>query len=300
MKLVKVAAAVSLCSLVFATGNLSAASQTPDKVMMQISKALQNNHPEVVFKALPASYQKDINSLVSDAAKRMDAEVWKAGNDVLKSALKVAKTKKDLLLQSQMLANNPKKDEISKNWNSAVKMVSTLVNSDFTNLQKLRAADMEKMLASSGAAIMRQATSMQSASEIKVKLDKLKSMKATLISQKGDSAKIKVTAEGEEPKEVEFVRVEGKWIPKNMADEFSESIKSAHEGLAKLDFSNENGQKLKKQLLQQFSMAKSMLEQAEKAESKEQLDGILMGMMMSIMMSSQNGAGAPPPGLPSN
>jgi hypothetical protein len=294
MKFVRTAMAVSVCSLAMTVGvNNIQAAQSPDQVVMQLSKAIQNNRPEVVFQALPASYQKSIQGLVADAAKRMDTEVWNAGQELLKTAVNVAKKQKNLLLQSQMLASNPNKDKIAKDWDNSIKMISTLIKSDFTDIKKLREADIEKMLATSGATIMKEATSLRSAGELQENINKLKSVKATLVSKTGNTAKVKITSDGEEPEVVDFVKIEGKWIPKEMADGFTESIKEAHEGLKKMDFTTPEGKKAKEMILKQISVAKNMLTKAGDAKSKEELDGILMGMMMSIMMSMQPQSGGP-------
>jgi hypothetical protein len=299
MKLVKLVGMVSVSGLVLVAGcGKPKAAKTPDKVVTQIAKAVQNNQPEVIFQALPASYQKDINSVVSEAAKKMDAELWNAGHDLMKNVVKVAGKQKKLLLQSKILANNSKKDEISKDWDNAIKSISTLLDSDFTNIKKLRNADMAKMLATSGAAIMKQATAVKSNSEVSEALAKLKSIKATIVSQDGDSAKVKIEAEGEEAKEFDFVKIEDKWIPKEIADSFAAKVKAARENIAKIDFNSPDGKKIKEMVIKQIKVADDMLKTAEKAKTKEELDGILMGMMMQIMMSSQGAAGTTAPPVP--
>jgi len=299
MKLVKLVGIVSVSGLVLVAGcGKPKAAKTPDKVVTQIAKAVQNNQPEVIFQALPASYQKDINSVVSEAAKKMDAELWNAGHDLMKNVVKVAGKQKKLLLQSKMLANNPQKDEISKDWDNAIKSISTLLDSDFTNIKKLRNADMAKMLATSGAAIMKQATAVKSNSEVSETLAKLKSIKATMVSQDGDSAKVKIEAEGEEAEEIDFVKIEDKWIPKEIADSFAAKVKAARENIAKIDFNSPDGKKMKEMVMKQIKVADDMLKTAEKAKTKEELDGILMGMMMQIMMSSQGAAGTTAPPVP--
>ena len=299
MKLVKLVGIVSVSGLVLVAGcGKPKAAKTPDKVVTQIAKAVQNNQPEVIFQALPASSQKDINSVVSEAAKKMDAELWNAGHDLMKNVVKVAGKQKKLLLQSKMLANNPQKDEISKDWDNAIKSISTLLDSDFTNIKKLRNADMAKMLATSGAAIMKQATAVKSNSEVSETLAKLKSIKATMVSQDGDSAKVKIEAEGEEAEEIDFVKIEDKWIPKEIADSFAAKVKAARENIAKIDFNSPDGKKMKEMVMKQIKVADDMLKTAEKAKTKEELDGILMGMMMQIMMSSQGAAGTTAPPVP--
>jgi hypothetical protein len=299
MKKMRMVAAVSVCVgvavMMAGCGKKPAAAKTPDKAVMNAVKALQKDKPQELFTALPASYQKDINSVVADAAKKMDEEVWNAGQDLLKQVVKIAKTKKKLILQSSMLASNPNKDEVEKNWDQGIDMLSTLINSDFTNLKKLRKGDVAAILANSGSTIMKKAKKLKT--EASEEIEKLNTVKATLVSQDGDKAKVKIEAKDEEPETVDFVRVEGQWIPADMAEGFTEGIESARENIAKIDFTSEEGKKLKSQILTQISAIKTSLKQVESAKTKEDLDGAMMGIIMSFMASGMMGGGqsAPPP-----
>jgi hypothetical protein len=300
MKYSKLISAVSVCACVAIVGcgkPAAKVAKTPDQAVMQATKALQDNQPQVLFQSLPASYQTEIKSVVSDAAGRMDEEVWNAGQDLLKSVLKVAKTKKDILLETSMLAANPKKEELSKNWDQAVEMLSAVVNSDFADLQKLRKADIEAMLAGSGSDLMKMASKFNSNDEMKQNMDKLKNTKAALVSQDGDTAKVKVSTEGEDDEVVDFVKIEGKWIPKDMADGFAEQIKTAKENLSKLDFTTKEGKAAKEMILKQIGTAKDLIAKAQEAKTKEEMDGVMMGLMMSAMSSRMGpgGAGGMPP-----
>jgi hypothetical protein len=299
MKHFRIAAVASLCACVLVVGcgkKKPAPAKTADKAVMTVTKALQDNQPQVVFQSMPASYQAEIKSVVTDAASRMDEEVWNESRDLLKSVVKIAKAKKELLLQTSMLAANPKKEELSKNWDQGMDMLSTILSSDFADLKKLRKGDIEALLAGSGSEIMKKASKLKSNAEMQENLEKLKSVKAALESQEGNVAKVKITADGEEPETVDFVKVEGKWLPKDMADNFAAKVKEARENLSEIDFSSEEGKALKAKILTQISAAKTMLSKAEAAKTKEEMDGVLMGMMMSVMMSGgAGGAGTPPP-----
>jgi len=299
MKHFRIAAVASLCACVLVVGcgkKKPAVAKTADKAVMTVAKALQDNQPQVVFQSLPASYQTEIKSVISDAATRMDEEVWNEGRDLLKSVVKIAKDKKDLLLQTRMLAANPQKDELSKNWDQGVDMLSALLSSDFADLKQLRKGDIEALLSGSGSEIMKKATKIKSNAEMQENLEKLKTVKATLESEAGDVATVKITADGEDPQVVDFVKVEGRWLPKDMADNFAAKVKEARENLSKIDFSSEEGKAAKAKIMTQIAAVKTMLAKAEDAKTKEEIEGVMMGVMMSVMMSGgMGGAGAPPP-----
>lgn len=284
MKFSRVAVVFSACGLMFMAGcggcGKAKVAKTPDKAVMQAAKAVQDNHPEVLFQALPPSYQNEIESLVSDAAKRMDPEIWDASKDLMKTALKVAKKHKKLILQTEMFAHGRDKDEVSKNFDNSIKLMSAFLKSDFANIKKLQKAKIEKMLASDGSDIMKLAKSFADRYN-KEEMDAIYSVKATLVSQGGDTAKVKIEAKDEPTEEIDFVKVEGHWIPKDMKDEFPEMISDMKEAIAEIDFSSADGKKTKAMILTQIGVVKSALDSMEKAKTKEELEGVLQGLMMN-------------------
>ncbi len=303
MKYSKIFAAVSVVasvSVMGCGGSSEKPAKTPDAVVMQVTKAIDQNQPQAVFQALPASYQADINSIVADAAKKMDTEVWSEGQALIKQVLKVAKAKKSLILETRMLAANPDKDELSKSWDQSLEMLETLLDSDFADLNKLRKGDVENLLSGSGSELMKKAKNASVGhpgyAEMKANLEKMKSVKASVESQDGDTAIVKIEAKGETPETVNFVRVEGKWIPKDMADSFTLKIAEARANIEKIDFTSEEGKAAKAKIMQQIGMVKTMIAQAESAKTSAELEGVMMGIMMGAM--SMGGGPGGPGGMP--
>jgi len=267
---------------------------TPDAAIMGIAKALVNSQPQNLFKALPASYQKELTALISDAAKRMDAELWAEGRGILQDLVNIAKTKKELILKTQMVARVKDKAAFSKSWDDGVAALTMLLNCDVTKLEKLREANIVNLLTNVSETMKKLSMIVSEQTDEKDDiLAKLKAMKVTVLSQEGNKAVVKIETTGEEPETEEMVLVEGKWIPKDFADGFVKTIKEARESVAKIEFTSDKGKAMKAQIMQQLTMVKMMLKQAESATTPEQFDNMLMGMMMGMM--SMGGAGMPPP-----
>jgi len=268
----------------------SAPATTPDVALMNVAKSIGNNEPGAIFKALPASYQKEISSVISEAATKMDAELWAEGRGLIKSLVNIAKTKKDLLLQTQMMADVQDKVAFSKSWDDGVAMLETILANDITNLEKLRKGDVNSLLVNASE-IMKKFSALYSDQADKDDdfLAKIKALKVTVISQEGDKATVKIETVGEEPENEEMVRVEGKWIPKDLAEGFAEGIKEARKNIAEIDFTSEKGKAQKTQIMGQLTMVKTLLVQAESATTPQQFDGMLMGIMMGVMSSGAGG-----------
>ena len=271
-----------------------AGTTTPDAAIMEIANAIVNSQPQNLFKALPASYQKEISSVLSEAAKKMDAELWAEGRGLLLDLVNIAKTKKELILKTQMLAQVEDKAALNKSWDDGVAALTMLLNCDITNLEKLREANIVSLLTNVSETMKKLSTILSEQMDEKDDvLAKLKAMKVTVVSQEGNKATVKIETIGESPEIEELLLVEGKWIPKDFANGFAKGAKEAHENVAKIDFTSEQGKAMKAQIMQQLAMVKMMLKQAEAATTPQQFDGMLMGLMMSTM--SMGGGGMPPP-----
>lgn len=301
MKFASVLAVVAMTAVISGCSGSKPKADTPDGAMRNMQQAVVNSNPGQIFRAMPASYQADINALVADAAKRMDTELWNEAAGVLKQTVGLLQSKRDLLLASPMMASVPNKADVEKNYDAGVALLQTLVNSDFTSIERLRQGNVEGLLSGDGAAIMAKATSLmensESSEEAGEELAKFKAMRVAVVSQDGDTAVIKLEAPEEEPETIDMVKVEGVWIPKEMADGFKEGIAEARENLKQLDFTTEEGKQQKTMLLMQIGAVKPMLDQLEAAKTQEDLQAVFSGIMM-MMMGGMNQGGPtsmPPP-----
>jgi hypothetical protein len=262
-------------------------AETPDAAVRNIQTAIIDCKPDVVFTALPPSYQADINALVVDLSTRMDAELWNEATGVIKQAVGIIDSKRDLILSSEILAN---KEDIKNNWDTGISMLKLLVNSDFMNLERLRKGNIETFLASDGAAIMKKMSTIMENSKASVEaaeeLAKIKSTIFSTVSQEGDTAVIKVEAPNQEPETYTMTKIEGVWFPKDLADKFQETIAEARKGVEQIDFSTEEGKLMKTAAMQQINMAKPFLAQLEAAKTKEELQAVMNSLMMTVMMGA--------------
>ncbi len=300
MKRLHVMAVVAMVATITGCSGSAPTLDTPDGAMRNMQQAVVNSQPDQLFKALPASYQSDINALVADAATRMDAELWNESTALLLQVVGLLKSKRDLLLASPMMASVPNKDDVAKNWDNGVALLHALVNSEFTNIERLRQGNVAGLLAKDGGALMGKITSLMESSESSAEagkeLAKLKAMKVSVVSTGADTAVVKAETPGEEPETIEMVKVEGVWIPKDMATGFKDGIAEARKNLAQIDFTSEEGKQKKTMAMMQMGMVKPMLAQLEAAKTQEDLQAVFGGVMMMMMGGMQQGGGmsAPP------
>jgi hypothetical protein len=217
---------------------------TPDGSIQAVARSVGEGKPQAIWSALPPKYQADVKGLITDFASKMDKEVWDKTFVVLGKITKLAKDKKEFILNHPGLAEGPladkaKKDEAIKEWDAVVQMFEILVKSDISTIDGLKKLDPEKFLGDTVAKFQAQAQRVAVLAEKKEEVDKieaLKQAKVTLVKTEGDKATLKMELPGEPAKEKEFTKVEGKWLPSEMVAEWDNSIKEAKKSISNIKF----------------------------------------------------------------
>jgi len=259
---------------------------TPDGTVLYVSQQLADGHPEILWEALPASYQNDITTLTHEFASKMDAEVWDKTFSVTQKAIKVLKDKKDLFLQTKMMAMaGEKKNEIESNWDTATAVMGTLVESDLSNLETLKSIEWKDFLVNTGGELMEISKKASAASEDdpyeKEFLTKIRGMKVEVKESDGDTATVVISTPDEDPEEMKMTRIEGRWVPNDLSKDWEKDMNEARSNLEKLTPEAMAQQKM--QFMMVLGMAEGMIDQLDKAETAEQLEQMLGGLFGQLL-----------------
>lgn len=265
-------------------------ADTADEAILNVAKSLANNDPSGAWHMLPESYQAELNGVMQNFASAMDAEVWSAGTTSFGKLEEVLSKHKRFILSSDMTNMVGGREAVEKDYDNVVKLFSILKKSDLMDLGKLRDADLGRILATTGADLMKAADKIEgqapnvpgvgNPNDIK---KAFAGMEAELISQDGDQAVVRISTPGEEPENADFIRIEGKWIPKDLADDWTEMIQALKSGVAEM---GTIGPQEKSQVMMMTTMANGILNQLLSAKTQQEFDAVLgglMGMMMGGM-----------------
>ena len=270
-----------------ATANVD--TSTPDGALMAVAEGFKTNKPEAIWEFLPASYQKDVNDVLHQYANTMDAELYGKGFTVVQKLVKILKEKKDFILGSQMvsqgLATSPlDAGELSKNWDVLVEFLDTVVNSDISDIEKMKTMDGGKYLAETGGKIMSQLSTASKMfpndpfeNDVKGQLSKVK---VTLISVDGDTALVEFDDPRMGTSEREMKKVEGKWIPADMADGWSMMIEEMQNSISEMPSQLAAN---KEQAMGFITLIDGVLTAIDGAENQEQFDMAMQQAMLPIM-----------------
>lgn len=283
----------------------------PDETMQALLDGINNQQMESIWNFLPASYQSDVNGLVHEFAGKMDPEMYNGTFQTLQRATKLLKDKKEFILKNQTIKGLPVPPEkVATFWDPTVALLTAIAQSDLSSLDKMKSFDGGKFLSSTGNQVVKQIVSIsdlipQKEGELSFS-EKMKQTKVTLVSSEGDTATIKIEAPGEESKEETMVKVEDKWIPKTLADNWQSRMDAASKQLAELTPEKVTAQK--EQTLASIKKVNEVLVQLENAKSEEDfnktLDPIvapvaMLGPMLMMQMGQSMMGGPQNQGAPS-
>lgn len=260
----------------------------PDAAMRVIADELAAGKAGVLWAAMPASYQLDVTDVVRTAGTKMDPEVYDGTFAILKRLADVADKQRAFILANPM-AQQMDKAKAEANWSHGVAMVRALATSQLASAEGMRAFEGEKFLSTTGSELLGLAQEMSKASGEDF-FAKLKAVRFTATDVTATSASIKAETEGKPADASTFTKIEGRWVPQEMAAQWTEKMAEAKKNLAAI--TPEEIQKNKPQVLGALAMANGVLTQLEEAKTQAEFDAALQGAMMplmGLMMMGQQG-----------
>ncbi|HEY3966079.1 MAG TPA: hypothetical protein VGM05_16080 [Planctomycetaceae bacterium] len=210
------------------TADEAPGSATADAALLELVQGLSSNHPDALWDALPPSYQADLNSLAGRFAGRLHPEAWRWFSLIAKKGEK---------LVSQYDAA----DELRE---PAERLLEWAASGGIGDLDQLKRPDLGRFLQTRGRLVMGDArllvTQVLSDPET---ISVLRDIAGPLLDVFQDPSLLQATVKSVDGErcvleiqlpapqailadlykvELEFVRVEGKWVPQWLAENWSE------------------------------------------------------------------------------
>lgn len=255
---------------------------TPDGNMKAGIQGIIDGNPSIAFAAMPDSYQKDVNDLVHQFAGKMDAQTYDKLFAVIGKAGTVMRDQKSFIMNSKALKENPDVSaaDLEANWGSLVGLFDVLANSEISKLENLKTLDVMKFLQGDGSKLLKNIQAYAALNKDENPFKEMEKIKAELIKSEGDSAMVKLISPEGEVEEVEFSKVEGKWVPTEMAEEWAQTMTEARKGIESMDAA-----KLKAQLMPLLAGLEANIDLLAQAKTQEEFEKTAETMGQQIMMA---------------
>lgn len=277
--------------------------ESPDRAIEFIVRELAKGNGAVLWQAMPASYQGDVNSIAQLAGTKIDAEIYDRIFTMLGRISNVFDQQKEFVFGSSLMGGQTEEvgaSQLREAWPSIKNVIETLTTSPLASAEGLKGFD--------GAAFFKgTVTDLLADLDALAKLDperekpllaSLSEVQVSLVQGSETEALLEMSMPGEEVETETFVKLEDRWVPQEMAAGWDEQIAEARTQLEAIDPAQL--EKQKPQILGVFAMFDGVLAQIEAAKTQEQFDQAIQGAMMPIMglMMMGQGMGGAAPAMP--
>lgn len=288
----------------------AATDDAPDAAIRALQARIEAGDLRAVWDALPSGHQRDVNDLIRTFGANMDVGVWTAGTGLVQKIVRLLKEKKEFLLSQPALSQGPvNMATIAENWDGLVGVLETIVTSELADLKQLQAIDMGAFFDGTGKKLAdRLAALAKAADDKKLALTEFPAMpveamplaglataKISTVKRDGDTATLRVENDGK-TEEHEFVRVDGKWLPRPMVDEWPDKIRDAKTALTIT--MPDRLKKNRLQIIMPLQMIQGVVDQLLAAKTQAEFDQVLQQVMQMFAPAGNAPPGAAAPGGP--
>jgi hypothetical protein len=269
----------------------------PSAAMQTIADEVVAGNYSILWHALPISYQTDINAIARFAGSKVDSEIYDKSFGLVGRFAEVANKQKSFILNTSLGGEQPAEQiaEIEAAWSSIIGFVQTIVNSSISSSAGLRAFDGQVFSEQTLPALFRYSNDLAEISNEENPFGSLEFGSLKTVESTDTTAVLEITFANGDVEAEDFTKVENRWVPAEMATNWSTEIGDAKKQLEAI--SSEEMAKNKPQLMGMITMLDGILTQLNTAETQEQFDQALQGAIIPIgllmMQNMGEGIGAP-------
>lgn len=267
----------------------------PDAIFLTMADAVEENEPGRAWAALPQQWRSDADGLISEFAGKMDAEIWEKGTGIVGKVATLVKSKHEMLLQNPMVAPmlaqaGTTTEDIEKHIDGVADAVTSLTRK-ISSLDSLEKMSVESLLADTSG-LVKMLKDVAPVEEGSSTAAMLRSVKTTVLSESGDTARVRIEADGARTEEYDMKKVDGIWLPVDMIESWRTGIEEARSQLASLEIPADE----KPRMMQMMSMIDVTLDQLIAAKTDAEFQQAIMGAMATVAPMMMGGGGGGPMG----
>lgn len=278
----------------------------PDAAIQTVITEFAEGNGGIIWQAMPATYQTDLNGLVQLAGTKLDAEVYDKSFATIGRLAAVVEKQQAFILGCSFLEGRTAEEmaQLEAALPSVVGIVNTLTSSELASTAGLASFDGQAFFDTTVSKFASYSDELAKLAGEESMLSDYANTVVSIVEADDSSATLLTTITGQEPVEQDFTKVEGRWVPAEMASEWAANIAEATANIEAT--TGEEMAAQKPQIMGVLTMLDGVLSQIEAAETQEQFDQSLQGAMMPLIMMMGQGMGgmgapaAPMPAAPSS
>jgi hypothetical protein len=274
----------------------------PDAAIQTIGKELLDGNGGILWQAMPASYQADVNAIAQLAGSKVDPELYDKSFGLIGRIAEVADKQKEFILNTKLGGPQPAEQiaKVEAAWPSIIGFVQTIANSSIASSGGLQSFDGLAFCTDTVSPLVQYSKDLSALSEEENPFDTIDFGAVKLLESTDSTAVLEMTSPDGTVESEEFMKVENRWVPTEMATQWGTNMADAKAQLEAI--TPEQMAQNKPQIMGVVTMLEGVLIQIEAAETQEQFDQALQGAMMPIMglmmMQGGMGGGQSAPAMP--
>jgi len=268
----------------------AATPATAEAAVKAVINGLQQGQAVVLWEFLPESYQKDINDFVRRSARNSDAELHNRFFQTARRFLTIAQTKRRFILESireEDGLNNTESTTTEAEFDVSMKMLETICNCELSEIEKLRSFDGGSFSAGTLTRYFQQLMEHPTFEKreweelsSRTKVDQVVADDQTVVVRFIDPTESdKSKPDTSKMDKIEFARVEGKWIPKELAEAWKDIAATTK---VAQQTSRQRSPQEKEKALKPYEAVDRFLDRLEAANTQEEFDVVIEKAMRLI------------------
>mgnify|MGYP001148894392 FL=1 len=270
----------------------------PDNAIQTVIREFAKGNGGILWQAMPASYQSDVNTLAQLAGSKIDPEVYGKSFATIARLAEVIDQQQALILNSSFMQGRSTEEmaQLEAALPSIVGLLGAITSSELASTAGLLNFNGQDFFDTTVSQFTQYAETLgQLAGDESVLSDYMNAV-VSVVQADDMQATLSTTIPGQEPLEQVFTKVEQRWVPSEMASDWSSEIAEAK---AELDATFiEDMAAQKPQIMSVLAMIDGVLAQIAAAENQQQFDQSLLGAILMMVGPGWGGSDAPVAPMP--
>ena len=270
----------------------------PDAAIQTVITEFAKGNGGILWQAMPASYQSDVNTLAQLAGSKIDSEVYGKSFATIARLAEVIDQQQVLILNSSVMQGRSAEEmaELEAALPSIVGLLGAITSSELASSTGLLNFNGQDFFDTTVSQFTQYAETLGQLAGEESMLSNYMNTVVTVVEADDLQATLLTTVPGKEPLEQVFTKVEQRWVPSAMASDWAAKIAEAK---AELDATFiEDMAAQKPQIMSVLAMIDGVLAQIAAAENQQQFDQSLQGAFLMMVGSGWGGSDAPVTPMP--
>ncbi len=198
-----------------------------------LGEQVSSGHPEILWDAIPPSWQKDINQLVCDAAAKIPAAQWQPMVITMDKLGRLLKDQKTFILNHPLIAAAGASSPvpIGKAYDANVGLFRELFDPQFWGVENLKTIEISEAMKVKGPAIGGFLLRLDTLARESGQLGMTASLNAYHGEQDNDNSATLIYDGPQGRTETKFIRFENRWVPKDLHDHWQDRLAELRKGI---------------------------------------------------------------------